>query len=209
MSNADSRAKVLYASQSDFDQVVLQSAVPVLVDFYADWCPAGRCRRSSTSLPARCPDAGRQGEHRRKPRPGHSLPDQRDPVAGGVSRRPGLGQAHRNGRPRATPRAAMIPPSGPRPPAPLRCLPDPIDVRRRLVEFMDQLIGFRVAGVGLPLFDLDVFAPGLHPEDRGDEISDRQPDEVRGNRPGSCSSRTCTRRRRQSARGWRRPKRAP
>ena len=34
MSNADSRAKVLYASQSDFDQVVLQSAVPVLVDFY-------------------------------------------------------------------------------------------------------------------------------------------------------------------------------
>ena len=46
------------------------------------------------------------------------------------------------------------------------------------MKLIDELIGFGVGRVGLPLFDLDVFAPGFHPEDGGDEVGHREPEKV-------------------------------
>jgi len=38
MSTAQSQRKIEHVSRTDFEQKVLKSTVPVLVDFYADWC---------------------------------------------------------------------------------------------------------------------------------------------------------------------------
>ena len=71
---------VLEFTEDNFEQEVLESSEPVLVDFWAEWCMP--CRMLAPTIDKLAKDyagqgEGREGGHRRQPRDRDEVPDRR------------------------------------------------------------------------------------------------------------------------------------
>jgi len=68
-------SKTIELTAENFDKEVLQAGLPVLVDFWAPWCPVPHAYTGggTTGDGERRFGQGRQGEHRRQPECGRGL----------------------------------------------------------------------------------------------------------------------------------------